>query len=62
MSEAQKLGLLYGVVIAGVVLFLMLATGGTPPGGVWLFSALCGVLGGATLALLSQRRDGGGEG
>ncbi|MEM7505707.1 MAG: hypothetical protein AAF415_03095 [Pseudomonadota bacterium] len=58
MSDARKLGLLYGVVIAAAVLFLMLVTGGTPPGGVWLFSAVCGLLGGVTLALLSRKAGG----
>ncbi|MEL6476524.1 MAG: hypothetical protein AAFR17_04290 [Pseudomonadota bacterium] len=59
MTDAQKLSLLYGVVIAGAVLFLMLVSGGTPPGGVWLFSAVCGIAGGATFALLAQKRKGG---
>ena len=61
MSDTQKISLLYGAVIAGAVLFLMLATGGTPPGGVWLFSAVCGIAGGATFALLAQKRTGRDE-
>ncbi|MEM0942979.1 MAG: hypothetical protein AAGI70_03440 [Pseudomonadota bacterium] len=58
MSQVQKLSLLYGVVIAGVVAFLMLTTGGTPPGGIWVFSAVCGIAGGATFALLGRKAGG----
>ncbi|MEM8793120.1 MAG: hypothetical protein AAGE80_15985 [Pseudomonadota bacterium] len=60
MTQVQKMALLYGVVIAGAILFLMIVTGGTPPGGVYLFSLVCGIAGGATFALLG-RKAGGGE-
>lgn len=52
MTGHRKLAMLYGVVITLVVLFLMWATGGTPPGGIWLFSIVCGLAGGATFAMI----------
>ncbi|MEM9046544.1 MAG: hypothetical protein AAGC81_17825 [Pseudomonadota bacterium] len=61
MTQVQKMALLYGVVITGAVLFLMIVTEGTPPGGIYLFSILCGIAGGATFALLGRMAGGGKE-
>lgn len=58
MTRIRRLALLYGMVIAGAVLFLMIVTDGAPPGGIYLFSVACGVAGGAVFDILGARAAG----